>query len=80
MSTKDSHQRKRSRRPAVERRPLTITPHRKTDIDPQMMALVYFLIASRIVREAKEEEEAAAPAATTARDPSGEPEAGETPS
>jgi hypothetical protein len=80
MSTKDSHQHKQSRRPAAERRPLTVTPRRRTEIDPQMMALVYFLIASRIVREAKEAEEAAARPATTADDPSGGPEVGETPS
>jgi len=36
-----------------------VTPRRKAEIDPHMIALVYFLIASRIVREAKQNEAAA---------------------
>jgi len=38
------------------RRPIKVTPRRKTEIDPHMIALVYFLIASRIVREAEADE------------------------
>ena len=41
------------------RRPIKVTPRRKAEIDPHMIALVYFLIASRIVRETKQNEAAA---------------------
>jgi hypothetical protein len=58
MSTKHSHQRKGLGRPA-ERRPIKVTPRRKAEIDPHMISLVYYLIASRLVREAKEAEAAA---------------------
>ena len=47
------------RSPAAGRRPIKVTPRRKAEIDPHMIALVYFLIASRIVREAKQNEAAA---------------------
>ncbi len=58
MSTKQGHQRKGRGRPA-ERRPIKVTPRRKAEIDPHMISLVYYLIASRLVREAKEAEAAA---------------------
>jgi hypothetical protein len=45
-----------------------------------MMALVYFLIASRVVREAREAEEAAATAAAADDEASGAPDGRETPS
>jgi len=64
---------------AKGRRPIKVTPRRKTEIDPHMIALVYFLIASRIVREAEEDEAAAARAeaddeAATPGDASADPE------
>lgn len=38
------------------RRPIKVTPRRKTEIDPHLVSLVYYLIASRIVRDAQTEE------------------------
>ncbi len=53
-----------ARHPAPGRRPIKVTPRRKAEVDPHMIALVYFLIASRIVREANEAEAAASDQAT----------------
>ena len=61
MSTHNSSNRGNGprRSPVSVRRPIKVTPRRKAEIDPHMIALVYFLIASRIVREAKQNEAAA---------------------
>jgi hypothetical protein len=67
MSTKQSHKRRGTGRPA-ERRPIKVTPRRKADIDPHMISLVYYLIASRLVREAKEAEAASEHASVTSED------------
>lgn len=44
------------------RRPIRVIPRRKTNIDPHLVALVYYLIASRIVRDAQDEQPASPPA------------------
>ena len=46
----------RARPRETGRRPIRITPRCKKEIDPHLVALVYFLIASRIVRDASESE------------------------
>ena len=50
---------KDKRRVAPGRRPIKVTPRRKKELDPHLIALCYFLIAQRIVREA---DQGAAPA------------------
>jgi len=59
MCTNSSRSQRSGARHSTARRPIKVTPRRKERVDPQMIALVYFLIASRIVREAKETEAAA---------------------
>lgn len=60
MSTTKNNEPNRGRTSASPRRPIKVTPRRKAQVDPHMISLVYFLIASRIVREAKDKEAAAA--------------------
>jgi len=59
MSSNHSRGQRSAARHSAARRPIKVTPRRKERVDPHMIALVYFLIASRIVREAKESEAAA---------------------
>lgn len=61
MGANNSHRRKGASRRSVSpaRRPIKVTARRKKEIDPQMVSLCYFLIASRIVREAEQDTAAA---------------------
>jgi hypothetical protein len=52
----------------AERRPIKVTPRCKKEIDPHLVALVYFLIASRIVRDATESEATAERSSEVDRD------------
>lgn len=68
----------RRRRPAVDRRgparrPIKVTPRRKTEIDPHLVALVYYLIASRLVRDAQAEEQSDTDPSGSSTTPEGEP-------
>jgi len=74
VSTKRSNQpRRRSPRTADERgparRPIKVTPRRKTEIDPHLVALVYYLIASRLVRDAQADERGPATDAQASSEP-----------
>ena len=69
MSTNSSKSQRSGARHSAPRRPIKVTPRRKERVDPHMIALVYFLIASRIVREAKETEAPAGRSDGEAGDP-----------